>query len=250
MFKSRWMVLAGVILILAGLANTLWGLRQASSPFDIPGDPANGEVVLAQPLSNEHSSVSTTSSTITTNGTLDPSASSVYEQWKVGELSPTPVFKAENPSGLVPDRISIPAIQLDAPVIPAKVKEINFQGQKYYQWVAPDEFAAGWHNTSALLGDQGNVVLNGHHNEFGEVFGQIIQLHEGDIIELYSGDYVYKYKVAYTLILPERFKSLTIRQENAMWIMPTTDTRLTLITCWPPSSNTHRVIVVAFPVKN
>ena len=51
----------------------------------------------------------------------------------------------------------------------------------------------------------------------------------------------------------ERFRelgeSLEVRQKNASWISPTDDERITLITCWPYTSNSHRVIVVAKPVS-
>jgi LPXTG-site transpeptidase (sortase) family protein len=39
-----------------------------------------------------------------------------------------------------------------------------------------------------------------------------------------------------------------VRQANARWIGPFNDERLTLVTCWPYTNNTHRVIVVAKPV--
>jgi sortase A len=37
------------------------------------------------------------------------------------------------------------------------------------------------------------------------------------------------------------------RLENARWIGPFPDERLTLVTCWPYTNNTHRVIVIAKP---
>ncbi|HID54608.1 MAG TPA: sortase, partial [Anaerolineae bacterium] len=36
----------------------------------------------------------------------------------------------------------------------------------------------------------------------------------------------------------------------AEWIMPTEDERITLVTCWPYTDNTNRLIVVAQPVEN
>lgn len=82
---------------------------------------------------------------------------------------------------------------------------------------------------------------------YGEVFKDLVKLHEGDLIEVYSGDHVFRYRVAISMLLPERFKSLSIRLENARWLLPTEDERLTLITCWPADSNTHRVVIVALP---
>lgn len=155
--------------------------------------------------------------------------------------------ESDQPEGLIPDRLVIPSIILDAPIIPTKLKEIDYQGQLYYQWLAPNKPAVGWHDSSALLGLPGNTVLNGHHNVYGEVFKELVNVHEGDLIEVYSDEQVYKYRVVLAMLLPERFKSLTVRLENARWILPTEDERLTLITCWPYESNTHRVIIVALP---
>jgi len=37
--------------------------------------------------------------------------------------------------------------------------------------------------------------------------------------------------------------------QNARWIMASSDERLTLVTCWPAYSNTHRLILVAKPIQ-
>jgi sortase A len=39
-----------------------------------------------------------------------------------------------------------------------------------------------------------------------------------------------------------------VRLQNAQWIQPTTDERLTLVTCWPYNDNSHRLIIVARPI--
>jgi sortase A len=49
-------------------------------------------------------------------------------------------------------------------------------------------------------------------------------------------------------IVKEVGVSLAQRRQNAQWIAPTRDERLTLVTCWPPDGNTYRVIVVAKPI--
>ncbi len=51
------------------------------------------------------------------------------------------------------------------------------------------------------------------------------------------------------MILPERDQPLSVRLANAQWIEPSTDERLTLITCWPKDNNTHRLIIVAVPIQ-
>jgi len=56
------------------------------------------------------------------------------------------------------------------------------------------------------------------------------------------------YEVTERKLLLERGQPLAVRIENAQWIMPTEDTRLTLVTCWPPTDNSHRLVVIARPV--
>lgn len=147
-----------------------------------------------------------------------------------------------------PIRIVIPAIGLDAPVIPAKTRVMNSAGQKYRQWMVPNQFAAGWHKNTARLGEPGNTVINGHHNVYGEVFRGLVKLEEGGLIQIYSATKMYEYIVANKMILPEPYQELDMRMENARWILPSDDERITLITCWPYESNTHRLIIVARPV--
>lgn len=161
---------------------------------------------------------------------------------------PTPVI--DEPPRLAPDRIVIPAIGLDAPVVPVHLKEVEaHDGNLYQQWIAPYEFAAGWHDTSATLGEFGNLVLNGHHNIAGEVFRDLHTLEVGDTIFVYSGDQAFAYQVGLNLRFKERFEKVEVRLQNAQWILPSQDERLTLITCWPYESNTHRIVIVALPVE-
>ena len=237
--KSSWMILLGSMLLLAGLANSIFGIRQTSSPFDVVGGvpveaPADANIDLD----------------VQAAARAEELMASVSEESPSGLLQSAQVYEVSDiPEGLIPDRLVISSIGLDAPIIPTKIKEVDYQGQVYYQWLAPNKPAVGWHEASALLGSPGNTVLNGHHNVYGEVFKNLVNVHEGDLIEVYSGKNEYRYRVALAMLLPERFKSLSIRFENARWILPTTDERLTLITCWPYESNTHRVIIVALPEK-
>jgi sortase A len=152
--------------------------------------------------------------------------------------------------GLPPDRILIPRIELDAQIIAVDAEPVQFEGEILAQWLAPDYRAVGWHNTSVGLGAPGNTVLNGHHNIKGEVFRDLYQLQTGDEIDVFSGDQEFRYTVVYTAVLPERNQPLEVRLANAEWIQPTEDERITLITCWPYESNTHRVVVVAVPLRD
>jgi len=49
-------------------------------------------------------------------------------------------------------------------------------------------------------------------------------------------------------VLPEEQATAQQQAELASYIVQTADNRLTLVSCWPPNSNTHRVFVVAHPL--
>ncbi|MHB0987509.1 MAG: sortase [Bellilinea sp.] len=166
-----------------------------------------------------------------------------------GATAEIPVDAAPTPTlyPTIPTRIEIPAISLVAPIVPSKPAEINIGSDTFEQYKAPDKFAVGWHTTSALLGQIGNTVFNGHHNIFEKVFENLNKIVPGDEIIVYGGRVRYTYTVVNVMILPERNVDMATRLENARWILPSQDERLTLITCWPAESNTHRLIVVAQP---
>jgi LPXTG-site transpeptidase (sortase) family protein len=230
--NPNFMILAGLGLLILGIGGIWIRYVQMNSPVVLANAGADGNdpYSFSPPLQAE---VTNTKQTETGSDGIDPQS----------KTTPTPP-----PTGKIPDRLEIPSISLDAPILPEHYKEIFLNDQTYIQWRVPFRRASGWHDTSALLGVPGNTVLNGHHNAYGEVFKDLINLKEGDLIHVYSGEADFVYKVNTILLLPEKYQSLEERIKNANWIMPTTDERLTLFTCWPPESNTHRLIVVALPV--
>ena len=145
------------------------------------------------------------------------------------------------------NRIVIPKISLDAPMVDVGWKVVERGNQRITEWETADN-AAGRLINSAKPGEQGNVVLSGHHNTKGEVFRAISEgkLAVGDFIYLYDGQ---GNRVTYvvnevTKPLLEVGASEEQRLANARYIQPTNDARVTLVTCWPYYTNTHRVIVV------
>jgi sortase A len=99
--------------------------------------------------------------------------------------------------------------------------------------MAPSSGELGWHDNSAKLGKPGNTVINGHSSGYGETFRDLEKLKSGDIVQVLAGGFRYSYVVANTMILKERWESIETRIENARWINPSRDERLTLISCWP-----------------
>jgi len=161
---------------------------------------------------------------------------------EIESKEPTPPPPATTP----PERIVIPAIELDSEIVPIGWYVVEQDAQRFSVWQVAD-YAVSWHQTSAYPGHNGNVVLNGHHNIKGEVFRYLVDLEVGDRVILYSGEQPYYYQVEQKMILKEKGESAEVRRENAQWIAPTDDERLTMVTCWPYTNNTHRLVVVARP---
>lgn len=239
-----------ILLALIGLILLAWGsVGVVSSLGKVIATPTSNEgdlVVLEGPV-DVTSAAQTTVTPVDTRAQI--TSASPQSSGTPAEISATLTPSVTPGPGLPPDRIEIPVIGLDAPVIPAQLRKVQLGEAAYGQWVAPDERAAGWHPTSAGLGQPGNTVINGHHNVYGKVFGGLINLRSGDLIRVFSGKTEFDYVVTNTMILPERFVNDETRLDNARWILPSDDERLTLITCWPETSNTHRLIIVARPIS-
>lgn len=161
------------------------------------------------------------------------------------EGSPAP---DEPPLEGEPNRLVIPRIDLDVPIVDVGWTVVERGSQRYTQWETADN-AAGRHFNSARPGEQGNVVLSGHHNTKGEVFRRIseLELTIGDALYLYDDQgrrFTYLVDEVTDPPLQEVGVSREQQLENARFIQPTDDARVTLVTCWPYWTNTHRVVVV------
>lgn len=168
--------------------------------------------------------------------------------------TPTPtVIPSPTPTPALPTRIVIPSISVDAPIVPVSWRTTEVDGQPQAVWEVPAMYAAGWHETTASLGVPGNTVLSGHNTGNGEVFRDLYTLEAGDTITVYAEDAdknpvaAHTYDIDEILILPEAGQPLEVRLENARYILPTEDERLTLVTCHPYGSLRYRLIVIAHP---
>ena len=153
------------------------------------------------------------------------------------------------PASQPPDRLTIPAIELDAPIVPVGWYTVQEAGTEYNVWQVADD-AVGWHKSADTPGSPGNVVLSGHHNIKGEIFRYLVDLDVGDHVVVYVGDQAYHYAVEEKLILKEKGEPPEVREQNTTWIAPTEDERLTMVTCWPYTNNTHRLVVVSKPIPS
>lgn len=256
LYKPVLLIIVGAFLVAFAIGNTFFNLSDVMAETfqlariqstgnqgvsDVSLDPASEPVPAARVYL-------TGSETTPPLVAMDPSPVQPTEIIQSAGIEQPAVIKPVI-AGFIPDRIEIPAIKLDAPVIQSQQKSVELKKQWFDQWLAPDEFAAGWQTDSAPLGLPGNTVLSGHHNEYGKVFGHLVELKVGDTITLFSGNTSFEYQIAEINILKEKNVSLDIRQQNAKWIATSADERITLVTCWPKRNNSHRLIVVAYPIK-
>lgn len=167
------------------------------------------------------------------------------------EAQPAQVASTENSPVTLPaapiTRLVAESISLDTPVVAVGWYESVINDRLFNIWQVA-EYAAGWHNNSALPGQGGNIVMSGHHNILGEVFRHTVDLAVGDAVTLYMGEQPYQYQVTDKFIVKDKGEPEEVRIANARWIGPFEDERITLVTCWPYNNNTHRVIVIAKPV--
>jgi len=239
-------LLTGALLILAGLVMTV-SAEQPALP-----QPANF-ALSHPPQATRAATRAQTQAHAPDTGPIDsanaparaaaPAASSSAHR-SAPPPAATPVAPDSAPE--VPLRIIIPAINLDAPVKPVTL--IVSRDGRTAEWGVPSGRTSGWHSASARLGEPGNLVLNGHHNIRGRVFARVKELQPLDQIIVIGARRKVTYEVSERKLLLERGQPLAVRIENAQWIMPTDDTRLTLVTCWPPTDNSHRLVVIAQPV--
>lgn len=220
----------------------------ADAASSIQPEPAEAivpeqEVVAETPVAAEPDSVVETSSSETEN---NPEAAPVKPAASPTPIpTPTPVIPANAP----PSHISIPSINLDT-AIDLTTWEVNEQdGSQTSTWLIPDH-APGWHVNSALPGHGSNVVLSGHHNIGDEVFKNLVNVNPGDALTLQADGRDYQYTITDRFIVPERDVPQEQQIQNAQWILPTVDERVTLVTCWPYHDNSHRVIVIAKPANS
>lgn len=146
-----------------------------------------------------------------------------------------------------PTLLKIPAIGLETAVEgKGWQRKVGPDGVAYNEW-DDVRYAVGWHLNSAVPDVPGNIVLSGHNNIYGSVFRDLWRLKAGTPIYLYTGTERHTYVVDSIQIMPERNATTAQQAKTAAYIVQSTDQRLTLVSCWPPNSNTHRVFVIASP---
>lgn len=151
----------------------------------------------------------------------------------------------------IPVWITAKSIGLDAAVVEMGWELTEQHGTVVAEWQMPEEEAA-WHQNSGAPGGGSNIVISGHNNSAGgRVFANVEDLNIGDRITLRNmqGELFYYEVKDKTLVRTLGASEQTLDFLESV-IRPTPTEQLTLITCWPSWSNTHRVIIKAIPSQS
>ena len=120
-------------------------------------------------------------------------------------------------------RIQIPAISVDSPIVQGDGSEQLKKG-------------VAQHIGTPNPGENGNIVLSGHNDVYGEIFRYLDRLRPGDSVILFTNRRQYTYIIIGTQMV----------EPTAVEVMaPTPDARVTLISCHPYLVDIHRIVVSA-----
>ena len=172
------------------------------------------------------------------DGQFDPG---YVDSSETPDVIPPPVIDMPPPS-----HITIPAVGIDTDVVEVAPYVATVDGQQVQMWQVAD-WAAGYHATTAVPGEGGNIVIAGHDDVRGEVFRGLHDIEIGHEVQLISSAGTFTYIVQEVHLRRERDVALAERLAVGQFMAPMPEERLTLITCWPYGIDDHRLIIVAKP---
>jgi sortase A len=276
---SYALIAAGVILlVVAGLSigYRQWERRRLEARLTqtAPTPTAAQPTAVVQATATRQPTDTPEPPTATPKPTEVPTSATVVEPSPTEPAPPTPTAEpspvassASAAPAQLPVRIVFSDLEIDAQVVEMgwKVGEVDGTRTSIWDLDAIAGGKAGHLLNSALPGQQGNVVIAGHHNIEGQVFKNIslawsdqdAVVQEDGITERSSlldgrpirvvgeAGHEFTYVVEGMYRLPDRDASQAQRVENGRFMASTGEPILTLVTCWPFDTNTHRIVVVA-----
>jgi len=204
---STWLIAAGIILILIPIAGSLYTKHQQNKLYE--------EYLNSPELKSSLEDLDSafTESPVSPSA-IEGTGSAIEEPTK-------PAVEAYKPA--VIGRIKIPSASIN-------LRLVEGSASKDLNW------GAGHLTATPMPGEIGNCAIAGHRNyTFGSYFSRLGDVKIGDQITV-----EYK-KTAYTY---EAYEILTVLPDDTSVLGQTDKTSiLTLITCTPKGSNSHRLII-------
>ena len=119
------------------------------------------------------------------------------------------------------NRIQIPAIDVDAPVVQGDGEEQLKKG-------------VGQNYSSTNPGKPGNLILAAHNDVYGEIFRDLDQLNAGDEVIVHTNQRAYTYVIV---------NSEVVEPTHVQVMDQTPDPTVTLISCYPYLVDNQRIVV-------
>jgi len=207
------LALLGFVLIVARMVTTVQGLNEESRVIQAPSTPTPAPFIGVVVLPGGHTPPDAQRNS-------EPAPIPAHLKGLVAQITPLPV---PTPGPEHPQRIVIPIIDVDAPV----VKGDDWESLK---------MGAGHHIGSANPGERGNCVISAHNDIYGEIFRELPKMNIGDEILVHTQTQAYRYIVEQTRI---------IEPTDVSVMAPTSSPVLTLISCYPYGIDSHRIVVIA-----
>lgn len=141
-------------------------------------------------------------------------------------------------AGIEPDRIRIPAIDLNLPISNPETRDLEELDLVLKN--GPARYV-----DSAKLGESGNVLIFGHsshlpviHNQMYKAFNKIPDLSQGDSITIEGGGKTYEYRVT-------SVRSVDTNDANAVIDLSKEGNKLTIVTCDTLTGKSARYVLEA-----
>ena len=164
-------------------------------------------------------------------------------------VTPTPTpAPTSTPEPMPAVRIIIPKIGVNAAIVEIDLRIELRQGVWRGVWDTA-AYAVGHRQNSANPGERGNIILSGHNNTEGAVFRRLAEMAPGDEVFVYTLDREFVYVVEKVDIVLAVGASPEEKAKHAAYTVRTPDETLTLVSCWPYVTYTHRVYVVTKPKR-
>jgi sortase A len=143
--------------------------------------------------------------------------------------------------GLFPVRLEIPSVKIDGSIVESYLD----QNEAIYVPL----LEAGHYIGSARPGEAGNMVIVGHVRR-GLIFNRLSGVKLNDLIKVYDEAGIqHTYRVAQIELVPVAGASSEQIQTGLLYTSPTSDERLTLVTCYPETSYANRLVVIGVPAR-
>lgn len=204
--------LIGFLILIARLTSTVKTINEDSKALMAPSTAIPTPLISAYVLPGGHTPPDVSKQS-------QPAPIPIHLRDQVAAITPLPV---PTPGPEQAQRIVIPAINVDAPVVEGDDWESLKSG-------------TGHHIGSADPGERGNCVISGHNDIYGEIFRDLPDLKVGDEIIVYTATQEYRYIVEQTRI---------VQPTEVSVLNATSSPVITLISCYPYGIDSHRIVVI------